>query len=447
MGDCVSRGPSRWIRRPGQLAIRLLLADTTTLRKLSQLGDAVRSLVRLSCVIILVVGCCAAQDVSSQPANPSKNRASRGLATTAADPKPFFMAGETALRNADLSLAEREFRRVLSIDPRSAGAYANLGVIHMRRKEWDPALRMLRKADSLAPTVAGIRLNIGLTYYRQNDFRSAIAPFESVLRDQPDSVQARYLLGLCYFFNDRWADAVDTLQPLWGQQSLNINYLYVLAIAAHKAGRAEIDERAISRMSEIGKDTPEFHLLMGKAHLNNEEDDKALAEFARSEKGDPKLPFLHFNIGLAYLHKQDYERAAQEFKQDIALEPDVAFNYDKLGTVYAFQDQDAEAEKSFRQALRLDAHLVTSQLGLARIYQKQEKYPAALAALAEVDKMSPENYTAHYLRGQVLQRMGQREKAKAEFDTYTHMMNSAREKRGRELSGEIPNPELTKEPE
>ena len=125
----------------------------------------------------------------------------------------------------------------------------------------------------------------------------------------------------------------------------------------------------------------------------------------------------------------------------------MAFNYDKLGTVYAFQDQDAEAEKSFRQALRLDAHLVTSQLGLARIYQKQEKYPAALAALAEVDKMSPENYTAHYLRGQVLQRMGQREKAKAEFDTYTHMMNSAREKRGRELSGEIPNPELTKEPE
>jgi tetratricopeptide (TPR) repeat protein len=440
----MSSGPSRWIRRPKRLDI-LLLADTTTLRNRRQLGNLICSWI-LYCLTLLIL--LTPQKTFSQlPPHTSKTRAGNGMREAPPNTEQLFIAGETALRNGDLNRAEQNFRRVLATDPRSAGAYANLGVISMRRKQWDQALRMLNKADRLAPTVAGIRLNIGLVYYRQNDFRSAIAPFESVLRDLPNSAQARYLLGLCYFFNERWAEAVDTLQPLWGEQSLNMNYLYVLAIAAQKAGRTQVDERALSRLAEIGQDTPEFHLLMGKAHLNNEEDDKALAEFVQAAKGDPKLPFLHFNMGLAYLHKQDYKQAAQEFRQDIAVEPDVAFAYDKLGTVYVLEEKDAEAESSFRQALRLDPHLVSSQLGLAKIYQKQGKNSEALSALNQVEKMSPDNYTVHYLRGQVLQRIGQREKAKAEFDTYTRMMNAAREKRGRELSGDVPNPELMKEPE
>jgi tetratricopeptide (TPR) repeat protein len=411
------------------------------------LGKVIRGWFISSGLTIFIVVCLVSQRILSQLPNTSKARLGASVPERPSSPEQLFTAGEAALRSGDLKRAEQNFRKVLSIDPRSAGAYANLGVIYMRRKQWDQALRVLNQADHLAPTVSGIRLNIGLVYYRQNDFRSAISPFESVLRDVPNSGQARYLLGLCYFFTERWTEAVDTLQPLWGEQSLNMNYLYVLGIAAHKAGRTEIDERALARLAEIGQGTPEFHLLRGKAHLNNEEDDKALAEFRQAAKGDPKLPFLHFNMGLAYLHKQDYKQATQEFKKDIALEPDIAFSYDKLGTVYALEEKDADAEISFHQALRLDPYLVTSLLGLAKIYHKQGRNLEALTTLDKIEKISPDNYTVHYLRGQVLQRMGQREKARAEFDAYTQMMNTAREKRGRELSGEIPNPELMKEPE
>ena len=108
-----------------------------------------------------------------------------------------FAKGEAALRAGELDRAAVAFRKVLAADPGAAGAYANLGVIAMRRQQWGQALEMLRKAEGLAPNVAGIRLNIGLVYYRQNDFHAAIAPFESVVRDQSGSVQARYLLGLC----------------------------------------------------------------------------------------------------------------------------------------------------------------------------------------------------------------------------------------------------------
>ena len=90
--------------------------------------------------------------------------------------------------------------RRLHSNPQLVGAYANLGVIEMRRKHWHQAIDLLQKAEKMAPSVAGIRLNIGLAYFRQNDFASAIASFESVVRDMPGSEQARYLLGFAISF-------------------------------------------------------------------------------------------------------------------------------------------------------------------------------------------------------------------------------------------------------
>ena len=61
-------------------------------------------------------------------------------------PQQLFEQGEVALKAGNLDQAERSFRAVLVIDPQVAGAYANLGVIEMRRKHWQRALENLNKA-------------------------------------------------------------------------------------------------------------------------------------------------------------------------------------------------------------------------------------------------------------------------------------------------------------
>src|SRR5260221_139115 len=124
---------------------------------------------------------------------------------------------------------------------------------------------------SLVPAVTGIRLNIGLVKYRTGDYLGAIEPFASVVREQPDAQQARYLLGLCHLFAEHYGEAVSYLEPLWSQQPNNFMYFYVLGIAAHNAGRKDLDERALNRLLEIGGEVPEFHLILGKAYLNRGE--------------------------------------------------------------------------------------------------------------------------------------------------------------------------------
>ena len=355
----------------------------------------------------------------------------------------LFQRGQAALNQGRLEEAERDFRQVLEANPEVGGAYANLGVVYMRRKQWPKALELLGKAESLMPQVPGIRLNIGLAYYRQNEFLKAIPPFESVVHDQPDAVQPRHLLGLCYFFTDRWADAANTLEPLWTQESGHLSYLYVLSIAAHRAGNKPLDEKATAQLVATGEGSPEFHLFMGKAHLNLEQYDMALADFQAAEQVNPKLTFVHFNMGLAYLKKQDYEHARDEFLKDAAVEPDLALNYDELGDVYSLMQQDRDAEKSYREALRRDPLLINSYVGLAKAYQREEKYQQALSAIDSAGKLDPGRTDIHYVRGQVLMRLGRREEGKKEMEASVRIDNERRAEREKQVeSGVVPSPEL-----
>ncbi len=367
--------------------------------------------------------------------------------SSTSSPQQLFQQGEGALKRNNLDLAERSFRAVLSQDPQVAGAYANLGVIFMRRKQWLQALEMLHKAEHLAPQVPGIRLNVGLAYYRQNNFRGAIVPFESVVRDAPDSYQARYLLGLCYFFTERYADTTSMLEPLWPQALNQLNYLYVLGIAAGKSARPDLEQRALGRLVETGQDSAELHLLLGKAHINREEYDDAIKELDLAAQANPRLPFVHFNLGIAYYKKQDLTRAKGEFTKDAAIEPDVAYNYDQLGLVNSLQGNNQEAESNLRKALRLDPSLASSRYQLAQVYQREGKYTQALVETDAAVKLDPGSSSVHYLRGQLLQRLGRTQEARAEMNATTNMMNEQRDKRQKELYGPTPNPELTQEPQ
>jgi len=361
--------------------------------------------------------------------------------------KEYFEQGEQALARGDLAGAEASFRQVLAINPNEVGAHVNLGVIAMRRKKWDSALTELNAAEKLAPQVPGIRLNIGLVHFRQYDFRGAIRPLASVVRDTPDSVQARHLLGLCYFFTDRHADAVEALEPIWGQESGKLDYLYVIAIAAGKSGRADLEKQAMQRMLEVGKDSAELHLFVGKGYLQEQDDDRAIAELERAATIDPRLPFVHYFLGVAYRRRHDLERAKTEFLKDVAIEPDVAFNYDQLGAVCTDLQASAEAMQYFHEALQRDSHMASSQFGLAKIYREEGKFSEALAALDAAGKLDTASASVHYLRGQILVRLGRRAEGRTEFETAALMRQAETDKIEREVSGQsFLDPQLTADP-
>lgn len=400
----------------------------------------------VGCTILLAAVTGAASVCGAASAVEQSTEASRSAPRV--DPGSEFAAGQKALRDGDLNAAEKAFRRVLTVDPQSAAVYANLGVIAMRRKQWDHALELLKKAEHLDPKMAGIRLNIGITEFRRANYGAAIRPLSSVLRDQPDSSQARYLLGLCQVFTERYVEAATTLQPLWTERSGDVMYLYVLGIAAHNSGNDALDQQALSRMIEVGGDSAELHFILGKSYLNRHEENAAVPELERAIARNPNLPFVHFTLGVAHARLGDNDDLAeQEFRKDIAIEPDLADNYAQIGFLYTRAQKFSESEQAFGEALRRDPRMAAARLGLARLYFKEEKFAEALREADAALRLVPESQNAHYLRGRILTRLGRREEARTELAAAQKAMDQSLGKARQDLEElAIPSPELTHEP-
>src|SRR5262249_8449546 len=169
-----------------------------------------------------------------------------------------------------------------------------------------------------------------------------------------------------------------------------------------------------------------------------EEYDAAMKQFEAAAKGNPTLPFVHFYMGRAYMGKQEYARAREEFLKDMAIEPDVALNYEEIGNSYWLTEDDVNAEKNYREALRKDPRRVNSMLGLAKIYQRQQKYEAALAEADAALKIDPERTDAHYVRGQALLHLGRKVEAKKEI--------AAAAGKSDQQGSAVASPELMQEP-
>ncbi len=185
-------------------------------------------------------------------------------------------------------------------------------------------------------------------------------------------------------------------------------------------------------MIAAGAETPEFHLIMGKAFLNRYEVPEATRELERAAALNPNLPFVHMNLGIAYMRSGDNERAEEEFRRDIALDPDLADDYEQLGVLYSRMQREEDAEKSFREALERDAKNAGAYLGLGKLYQKQ-KAQQALRMVDAALRLSPEIHGGHFLRGRILTQLGRQKEARVEFAAAQKAMDSELGKRRESL--------------
>lgn len=121
---------------------------------------------------------------------------------------------------------------------------------------------------------------------------------------------------------------------------------------------------------------------------------------------------------------------------------------ERLGELYLRSGQNEEAEKFFQQGLKRNPRLPASLLGLAKIFMQQERYRDALTTIDSAVRLAPDHEAMHFVRGQVLMRLGRGQEAQAEYATAQKILNSSLNKRRESLGDDrVPNPELAEPPQ
>jgi tetratricopeptide (TPR) repeat protein len=326
----------------------------------------------------------------------------------------IFVQGEKALAAKQYPAAEEDFNHLLRLGVHTAPVYSNLGVVYLHSGKPDEAIRMLERAKELAPTVAGIRLNLGLAYFHEREYKQASRYFGEVLSLDPDHLQARYLQGICGFMTDDFQAAVDSLRPLFPQETNDLEYLFMLGISYGMLKRADESQQVFAQLVKAGGDTPQLHLLLGRAYLALGDFQEADQELTQAGKNGP-LPYAHYYRGVLAQKQGHLDRAAEEFGQEVALVPDNPWAFKELAIIKVDQGDVTGAKQLLERGVAHNPDAPDLYAALGRIYLQSGNAKSAVIVLKRAISLDPKNGTYHFQLARAYQAQGLHAKANEEM--------------------------------
>ncbi len=186
-------------------------------------------------------------------------------------------------------LAEREYRKLLEVDPKNFNLFLRLGEVIYFRGQAQQALDMYRQAEALQPKHPRLNLDIALAMESLGMRHEALPYYKTVLSLEPANAVA--LNNLAFLMAEDGRD-LDTA----------LTY--------------------IQKAKQQFPDDPNIADTMGWIFLKKALYDDALPIFKDLVKRNPQKALFRYHLGVALYNKRDVAGARQSLQMALSLKPD-----------------------------------------------------------------------------------------------------------------------------
>lgn len=263
----------------------------------------------------------------------------------------YTRSGNYYIEKGDISAAIYELNKAIKINPRSAGAHANLGIAYYNQKKINEAIAELEKSVKIDGENARTNYYLGLSYYEQGKLSEAVNVFEKSVKLDRKAADAHFALGKSYYDQGKLKEAI-------------LRYRETIRLNPAHAGA---------------------HNGLGLVYFDRGKNEAAIAEFERALKISPNNLETRYNLGLAYNNQGRLLEATEQFKEVIKTDFNNSKAHYNLGNIYYKQDKFAEAVIEYSEYLELDYNnalvhykLGTSLYNTGQVRQAIEEYQKAV---------------------------------------------------------------------
>ncbi|HTE52189.1 MAG TPA: tetratricopeptide repeat protein [Kofleriaceae bacterium] len=280
----------------------------------------------------------------------------------------------------------------------------------------DQARELYERALTVRPWDLEARYLLGKTLWDTGDADGAFRELSRVVQKRPKDVRARRVLVLVHASRGDNADLASELEAVVALDPADETTRMDLAAAYAAMGRVD---KAIEAYQVIVTHNPrqaQAMKFLGDLHKRKGQVDRAVKYYGDAVKADPDDPRAYFLLGAIYIDAGNDKLAKRIYQQAQRFKRYHAETFNNLGAI-AYRERDLEA------AMWYQRRAVTKRPSSARF---RYNYALSLSAskftgeaLAQVDaalKLEPNHVELHYLRGVVLLRQGQADRARAEFE-------------------------------
>jgi tetratricopeptide (TPR) repeat protein len=229
---------------------------------------------------------------------------------------------------------------------------------------------------------------------------SSVIPIDDVIFEHrlylPSAGFILAFCGLVFIFTDRYKT-----KPLNFGLLLS-GLIILLSVLTFQRNRVWHDD--LSLWQDIVKKSPgkaRAHNVLGLTYKDRGEHEKAIAEFKRALKADPKFYFAQNNLADLYVRLGRDDEAHRTFKQILKENPDFASAKYSLANFYFKRGDFSRAEQLYRDIPKRSPNYSNAQFTLGSIYIKLDKLQEAVQAFRVSLEKNPHNAKAHYRLGAI----------------------------------------------
>jgi len=286
-------------------------------------------------------------------------------------------------------------KSVVRIKPDDPDSHMRLGWDLFKARRYQDAIAPYREAARLRPKDALAYHNIGAVYLNLRQYEDAIVAYTQALNAQPDYNQTykiRREMGEAYLYSGRSSEAVVELK-----RSVELNPGFAsahrdLAAAYHQLRRYEEAIDAISKAIELEPKSASAHNQIGHMyqHINRVAD--AEREFREAIKFDPESPQFYIELAAVFYTQKKLDEAENALRPALQRMAQNVSAHAVLASLLSHLGQEAEAESALKKGLQVDPNnaMALNNLGYMLV-ERGERLEEALVMIQRAVKAQPKN--------------------------------------------------------
>jgi tetratricopeptide (TPR) repeat protein len=293
----------------------------------------------------------------------------------------------------------------------------------------DAAIEMLNVSAQSKPADPQVNCLLGQAYYQKGDYAHSTEFLSMAVKQLPaDGQQYRQgvkMLALSHYLLGHLKEAIPYLEQVAWWAPNNIEIAYGLGISYIQTRDPDKSRREFARMFKVQPTSAAAYLINAQMMVRQRFEELAEQELKKALELNPKLPQANFLLGEMAIYHADIERGIALLQKEIEINPSFAMAYYWLGEAYTRQLKWDEAIGPLQKSVWLNPYFSGPYIVLGKVYLKTGDMATAESMLRRAVQMDPNNFSAHNLLAQVLQRANRSDEAKREFELAEKLRTSA----------------------
>ncbi|HEY1526611.1 MAG TPA: tetratricopeptide repeat protein [Candidatus Angelobacter sp.] len=295
----------------------------------------------------------------------------------------------------DNKAAESFFTRMAGAYPNDYVPYMALGDLYTSTKEYPKAQANYDKAHRLAPTNSQIIAsgsNAAIEAGKVDLAGEWIARATGTMKNDPRVIREteRYL-----FLKGRYAESARLGEQAIVKLPHDRDAAVYLGYDYYNLGRYDEVLTLVSRYEGTLPKEPNFPLLAGHVHKQNQLLQQAIDDFSRALEEDPRMFEALVNRGYVRNDMQDAQAAIRDFEPALKLNPNSGIARLGLAFSYLQLHRSREALEATNKAEKLLGEMGATHLARASAYRQMRVLDKAVQEYRMALKYSPDDLKLH----------------------------------------------------